>query len=372
MNPLRGLNGQGQAAWLDYILRDMLIDGRLSDLVREDGISGVTSNPAIFEQAIGGSAAYDEQLSGLLVANPGQDLEVLYEELAIRDIQAAADVLRPVYDATDGADGFVSLEVSPHLAYETDTTIEAARDLWGRVGRPNLMIKVPASDEGIPAIEELIATGINVNVTLMFSLADYEVVAQAYIRGVRRNPDPSTVSSVASFFVSRVDSKVDAALEAVGSDEALALRGKIAIANSKLAYRRFEELFHGATFDEPRAAGARVQRVLWASTSTKNPEYRDVMYVEELIGDETVNTIPPATVESFRDHGVVESTLTRNVDEAVAQLEALEAAGVDLAQLTLDLKREGIDAFVRPFDKLLATLGSKREALVGVGSVESA
>ena len=368
MNPLRALNEHGQAAWLDYIKRDMLENGELEELVRRDGISGVTSNPAIFELAIGGSAAYDRQISDLLGGNPGIEVEALYEELAIRDIRAAADVLRPVYDTTGGADGFVSLEVSPHLAYQTEATIAAARGLWERVGRPNLMIKVPATDEGIPAIEELIAIGINVNVTLMFSLADYEAVSHAYLRGVERNPSPSDVASVASFFVSRVDTKVDAALGEIASADALALQGTIAIANSKLAYRRFEELFHGSAFESARSRGARVQRVLWASTSAKNPNYRDVVYVEELIGPETVNTIPPATIEAFRDHGVVEPTLLRGVDEAARRVAALDTLGVDLAALTLDLKREGVDAFVRPFDKLLTTLEAKRQDLIGVGS----
>jgi transaldolase len=347
MNPLRQLNEHGQVVWMDFIRRDLLTEGGLRRLVEEDGVTGVTSNPAIFEQAIGRSDEYNEQIAALLEAGEPGVMD-LYEALVFEDIRLAADVLRPVHDASNGSDGFVSLEVSPHLAYDTQGTVDQALDLWRRVDRPNLMIKVPATDEGIPAIEELLAHGVNVNVTLMFSLADYEAVAGAYLRGVARLEDPSRVSSVASFFVSRVDSKVDALLDVVGTPEALALRGAIAIANSKLAYRRYEEIFHGEAFAEFRDRGALVQRVLWASTSTKNPDYRDVVYVEELVGPQTVNTVPPKTIEAFRDHGEVRSSLIESVDEAA---------------LTADLKSEGVDKFVRPFDQLLETLERKRQEL---------
>ena len=363
MNPLRALNEHGQVVWMDYIRRDMLTGGELERLVRDDGLTGVTSNPSIFEKAIGGSDLYDDQMRSLLEAGePGVD--EIYEALAFEDIRLAADVLAPVYERTGGADGFVSLEVAPGLAYDTDGTIAQARDLWRRVDRPNLMIKVPATDEGVPAVEELLAGGVNVNITLMFSLDDYEAVAQAYLRAVERLDDPSRVASVASFFVSRVDSKVDPLLEADGRPEALALRGKIAIANSKLAYRRYQDLFEGEAFAAAAARGARPQRVLWASTSTKNPDYRDVLYVEELIGPQTVNTLPPKTVEAFRDHGRVRPSLTENVDEAAAQLDALAALGIDLDRVTSELQKEGVEKFAKPFDKLLATLEQKRSALL--------
>jgi len=278
-NRLQELSAQGQAVWLDYIRRDLLTDGELERLVKEDGVTGVTSNPAIFENAIGGSELYDEEMRRTLRDVPGIQAAELYEQLAITDIRMAADILRPVFDETEGADGFVSLEVSPHLARDTAGTIAEARRFWSLVDRPNLMIKVPATAEGIPAIEELLATGIHVNITLMFSLQHYEDVAQAYLRGLARSENPAGVSSVASFFVSRVDSAVDAALEEVGSEAALALRGRVAIANSELAYERYEEIFHGDLFSELVERGARPQRVLWASTSTKNPEYDDLLYV---------------------------------------------------------------------------------------------
>jgi transaldolase len=362
MNPLRSLNDYGQVVWLDFIRRDLLIDGSLARLIEEDGITGVTSNPAIFEQAIGGSSEYDDQIRGLLESGQSE-VDTIYEALVFEDIRLAADALRGVHDRTQGVDGYVSLEVSPHLAYDTGGTVEQALDLWQRVDRPNLMIKVPATDEGIPAIEELIAAGVNVNVTLMFSLADYEAVAHAYIRGVERLAAPASVASVASFFVSRVDSKIDALLEANGSAQALALKGAIAIANSKLAYRRYQELFEGEAFEAQRHRGARVQRVLWASTSTKDPSYRDVLYVEELIGARTVNTVPPKTIDAFRDHGVARDSLTEEVAHAQEQIDALDALGIDLNQATEELQREGVEKFVRPFDQLLETLERKRQTL---------
>lgn len=362
MNPLRQLNEHGQVVWIDFIRRDLLTEGGLQQLVEVDGVTGVTSNPAIFEKAIGGSNEYDEQIGALLAGgDPG--VMDLYEALVFEDIRLAADILRPVYDASDRADGFVSLEVSPHLAYDTDATVAQALDLWRRVDRPNLMIKVPATREGIPAIEELLANGVNVNVTLMFSLFDYEAVAGAFLRGVARLEDPGAVASVASFFVSRVDSKVDALLEANGTAEALALRGTVAIANSKLAYRRYQEIFEGEPFAALRSRGAQVQRVLWASTSTKNPEYRDVVYVEELVGPQTVNTVPPKTIEAFRDHGEVRASLTEGVDEAARRVAALADVGIDFDGVTSELQSEGVEKFVQPFDQLLETLQRKRGEL---------
>ena len=364
MNPLRQLEEAGQAVWLDYIRRDLLRDGEIARLVEEDGISGVTSNPAIFQKAIGESELYDEELSALLRENPEATALELYEAIAITDIRMAADVLRSPWEATGGADGFVSLEVSPHLARDTGGTVEEARRLWAAVDRPNLMIKVPATAEGIPAIETLLAGEINVNVTLMFSQADYEAVAHAYLRGVAAAPSPRSASSVASFFVSRVDGKLDDRLEVVGGDEALALRGRIGIDNSKLAYRRYQQLFEGEAFAPLAAGGARVQRVLWASTSTKSPAYRDVLYVEELIGPQTVNTLPPETLAAFRDHGQVRPSLVEDVDGARRRISSLAAMGIDLDRATAELQEEGITKFAQPFDRLIATLESKRAALL--------
>ncbi len=363
MNPLHELRAAGQAIWLDYIRRDVLTSGELGRLIREDGLSGLTSNPAIFQKAIGESDLYDQELASILAERPSIATSELYEEIAIGDIRLAADLLRGVYDATGGSDGFVSLEVSPHLARDAAATVEEARRLWARVARPNLMIKVPATAEGIPAVEALLAEGINVNITLMFSLADYEAVAQAYLRGAAAAADPAALASVASFFVSRVDSKLDPRLEAVGAPEALALRGTIGIANSKLAYRRFQEIFEGEAFASLARRGAHVQRVLWASTSTKNPAYRDVLYVEELIGPRTVNTLPPETLAAFRDHGRVRPSLAEDVEGAAARLEALQRLGIDLDAATRELQEEGVVKFARPHDELLAALAAKRAAL---------
>src|SRR6185295_1365902 len=317
MNPLKELAGQGQSIWLDYIRRNLIRTGDLKRMVEDDGIRGVTSNPTIFEKAIAGSTDYDGALGAMLARDAKAPVEQLYEPLAIEDIQMAADVLRPVYDASHGDDGYVSLEVSPHLAHDTQRTISEAKRLRGLVDRPNLMVKVPATPAGIPAIEELIAAGININITLMFSMSHYEAVARAYVNGLQRCADPSKVASVASFFVSRVDTMVDKALENIGSDDAKALMGKIAIANSKVVYRRFLEIFHGEGFAALRQRGARVQRPLWASTGTKNPAYSDVLYVENLIGSETVNTLPPETLNAFKDHGQVPGETVRDsLDDA--------------------------------------------------------
>ncbi len=363
MNPLQRLRSEGQAIWLDYIRRDLLTSGELERLVAEDGVTGVTSNPAIFQKAIGESDLYDDDIRELIGERPELSATELYEELAVREIRLAADVLRPVYDSQDGADGFVSLEVSPHLARDSEATLAEARRLWRWVDRPNLMIKIPATDEGIPAIEEALADGIHVNVTLMFSLADYEAVAGAYLRGVARAAQPARAASVASFFVSRVDSKLDGKLEEIGTEEARSLLGTIAIANSMLAYRRFRELFHGEAFAALRQRGARPQRVLWASTSTKNPAYRDVIYIEELIGPETVNTVPPGTLTAFRDHGSVRPSLDEGMATADQALRDLAAVGIDLDAATAELQREGVEKFAVPFDRLLATLEEKRAAL---------
>jgi transaldolase/glucose-6-phosphate isomerase len=366
MNPLKQLGEQGQAIWLDYIRRNLLSSGGLKRLVDDDGIRGVTSNPTIFEKAIAGSTDYDQALRAMLAENPNADLEKLYEPLAIEDIQMAADVLRPVYDATNGDDGYVSLEVSPHLAHDTEKTISEAKRLRAAVNRPNLMIKVPATPAGVPAIEELIAAGININVTLMFSMAHYEAVARAYVKGLERCGDPAKVASVASFFVSRVDTVVDKTLEAIGTPEAKALLGKIAVANSKVVYRRFLEIFHGEGFVSLRQRGARVQRPLWASTGTKNPAYSDVLYVENLIGPETVNTLPPDTIDAFRDHGKIPGpTVKEGFDEADATLSRLSGLGIDLNAITEKLQQDGVAAFSTSFDQLMAALDKKRKAMAG-------
>lgn len=363
MSKLHELHEAGQSVWLDFIRRDMLENGELDRLVA-DGVRGLTSNPTIFQKAIAQSTEYDAQIRWIMETNGDASNAEVFELLAVQDIQAAADALLDVYTASDGADGFVSYEVSPHLAYDTDGTIEDAKRLWGVIDRPNLMIKVPATPPGILATEELLASGMNVNNTLMFSLDHYEAVAQAYRRGVARASDPAMIASVASFFVSRVDSKVDAALEKVGTDEALELRGRIAVANSKLTYRRYKELFQGEAFAELADQGATPQRVLWASTSTKNPEYNDVLYVEELIGPNTVNTMPPATIDAFRDHGVVrDGALSEDLDTADAQFATLADAGVHLDDITEELQEEGVASFSDSYDDLLTTLGEKIEAI---------
>ncbi|NIA01562.1 MAG: transaldolase [Bacteroidia bacterium] len=363
MNSLRQLQAEGQAVWLDYIRRDILLDGSLRRMVAEDGVSGVTSNPAIFQKAIGESDLYDSAIEDFSRRETQGAVESLYEALVVEDIRLAADILTTVFESTNGRDGFVSLEVSPHLARDAQGTVAEARHLWRRVDRPNLMIKVPATAECIPAVEQLLADGINVNVTLMFSLGHYEAVAQAYLRGLERCQSPESVASVASFFVSRVDTKVDGRLEELGGEAAAALLGKIAIANSKLTYARYKELFEAASFQPMRDRGAAAQRVLWASTSTKSPAYRDVIYVEELVGSDTVNTIPPETLEAFRDHGKVRPSLLENWSGARQQIDELAALGIDLQTNTEELQKEGLEKFAKPFDSLLETLAHKRDSL---------
>jgi len=362
MNPLQRLwEDHGQAVWFDFIERALLSGGGLARLVADDGVRGVTSNPSIFQKAIEGGGAYGDAVAKLLENDPAITTVDLYEALAIEDIRGAADILRTVFAASGGDDGYVSLEVSPHLARDTEGTLAEAERLWRTVDRPNLMIKVPATPEGIPAIERLIAEGINVNATLLFSLGHYEAVAGAYLRGLEACAEPAHVASVASFFVSRVDTKVDAALDTIGTPEALALRGKAAVANAKLAYRRFEELFGRDGFAAHAERGARVQRPLWASTSTKNPDYRDVIYVEELIGADTVNTLPAATLEAFRDHGRLRASLREDPAAAEQVFAGLADLGVDIDAVTEELQVEGVAAFATSFDKLLAALDVARD-----------
>jgi transaldolase len=357
MNDLLAL---GQSVWLDFIRRAMTRSGELEALVRQ-GLRGLTSNPSIFEKAIAGGEEYDADLRSLLRDEPDAEAAALFEALAIQDIREAADLLRGVYDSSQGTDGFVSLEVSPHIAHDAAATVADAQRLWAAVNRPNLMIKVPATLEGVHAIERLTAAGINVNATLLFSLAHYEAVAGAYLRGLERAEHPERIASVASFFVSRVDSLIDKYLDRLGTPEARALRGRAAVANAKLAWHRFREVFHGSAFEPLRRRGAHVQRVLFGSTSTKDPAYPDVKYVEELIGPETVNTLPPETLEAFLDHGRARPALDRGVEEAHALLADLARLGVDMGEVTEFLQRDGVQKFATAFDQLLGALEAKRE-----------
>lgn len=361
MTRIHDLARQGQAIWLDYIRRSFLDAGGLQDYV-DKGVRGVTSNPSIFEQAIAGSDDYDAAMRGLIES--GMTVIEIYEALALDDIRQAADTLRPVYNQLNGGDGFVSMEVNPKLAHDTEATIAEARRLWAALERPNIMIKVPATPEGIPAITALIAGGINVNVTLMFSLAHYDAVAEAYIAGLEQRAadggDLSHVNSVASFFISRVDTAVDAALQEKGNTE---LQGKIAVANGKAAYARYQETFSGPRWEALQTRVARPQRVLWASTGTKNPAYSDTLYVDQLIGPDTVNTAPTNTLEAFLEHGSAALTLTENVDEARAQLAALADLGLDLETITQELQAKGVAAFAKSFETLLGSIAAKQAAL---------
>jgi transaldolase len=354
---------QDQSPWIDFIDRELIDSGKLADMVA-DGIRGLTSNPTIFAKAVA-TGQYDDLIRREIEAGDGA--REIYEQIAVSDVGDAADVLRSVYDGSDGADGFASIEVEPDLADDTDLTLARARDLWARLDRPNVFVKIPATEAGIPAIEAAIADGINVNVTLMFSVEVYERVARAYIAGLRkrhdRGEDVSRVASVASFFVSRVDTKVDAYLDELGTRAAETARGKAAIANAKLAYEAFGEIFGGDEFTDLLAAGARVQRCLWASTSTKNPDYRDVLYVEELIGPETVDTMPLDTIKAFIDHGIVERTLDRGMDDAKQAIREVEANGITMERVTGELIAEGVASFAKSFDELIATIESKRKEL---------
>jgi transaldolase len=351
----------GQSIWLDYIRRSFIKSGELASLV-DKGLRGLTSNPAIFQEAISEGDEYDDQIRKL--ALDGATAQDIYEALVVEDIQMAADALRPVYDETDGKDGFVSLEVNPHLAHDQQGTVVEGKRLFSAVDRPNLMIKVPATGEGLLAFQELIEDGININVTLMFSLSQYELVAEAYAVGLEQRTAKiftvGNVASVASFFVSRVDSKVDKMLEDIATADALALRGKIGIANAKMAYQRSKEILTGRRWEYLVERGAQLQRVLYGSTSTKNPDYSDVMYVESLIGPDTINTVPPETLDSFLDHGTVALTLEDNLDKAREHLAQLEELGIDLDQVTRELLDEGLEKFSNPYDKLIETIATKQ------------
>ena len=370
MNPLLRLKTYGQSIWLDNIHRNLLESGELERMIREDGICGITSNPTIFEQAINGSPDYDSALQALVMRNPGQSPQELFYTLAVEDIQAAADILLPVYESSGHRDGMVSLEVAPELAHDTAGTIAEARALHKRVDRPNLMIKVPATREGLPAIQQLIAEGINVNVTLLFAVDRYRAVAEAYLAGLEARRDSghkhNDVASVASFFISRVDNQVDKLLEqkAAAAPEGeraaiLALRGKAAIANAKLAYQVYREMFGSGRFRALAHAGAHAQRLLWGSTGTKNPDYSDVLYIEELIGPETVNTVPPGTYLAYRDHGDPHVTLTQGAGEARDVLQRIAGLGIDLAAITRELEADGVKKFAQSFHTLLDVIAKK-------------
>lgn len=371
-NPLLMLKKFGQSVWLDYISREMLTSGELRRLILEDGVSGVTTNPAILEKDIAETAAYDDRIRALSLE--GKSVEEIYQALVVSDIQFAADELRFVYDRLDGRDGFVSLEVSPRLAHDTPGTVTEARKLWKAVSRPNIFIKVPATREGLPAIRRLIGEGINVNITLLFGLSRYRQVAEAYMAGLEdrlaAGQPVDRVASVASFFLSRIDVMVDPLLEkemtAGGSrgEAAASLHGETALSCAKAAYRMFREMFDAARFEGLSGRGARVQRLLWASTGTKNPAYSDVKYVEPLIGPETINTVPPETLRAYRDHGRPAPRLEEDLAQAEKILERLPELGIDLDRVTQALEDEGIDKFIRPYEKLMKTLAGKRSAVL--------
>jgi len=365
-NPLKQLTRFGQSIWLDYIRRSLMTSGELRRMVEEDGLGGMTSNPSIFEKAIEGGEEYADYLEQLR-ADKSLDAKGVYERLAIRDIQDAADVLRPVYARTNRRDGYVSLEVAPYLAHKTQDTIDEALRLWKTVDRPNVMIKIPGTPAGVPAIETALREGVNVNVTLLFAQEMYEEVAWAYVRALEQRAaagqDLAGMAGVASFFVSRIDTAVDALLDARlpqaddGRRKLLeSVRSKVAIANAKLAYERYQRIFSGPRWDALAAKGAQTQRVLWASTSTKNPKLRDVLYIEELIGKDTVNTIPPATYDAFKDHGRPRASLTEDVEGARRVMADLAATGISMESVTADLVTAGVKQFEDAFTKLLAAV----------------
>ncbi|MEG3176428.1 transaldolase [Sphingomonas sp. RB3P16] len=367
MGRLNDLANLGQAVWLDFVDRKFLAEGGLQKMVDEDSLTGVTSNPSIFEKAMGHGDAYDAELAAYDKTNPDAPTMDRYEHLAILDIQAAADTLRPVYDRLDAKDGYVSLEVSPYLANDTDGTIAEAQKLWKAVNRPNLMIKIPGTPAGVPAIAATIDAGINVNVTLLFSQNAYQAVAEAYVEGLEkraaRGEPIDKIASVASFFVSRIDSKIDDKIDAgVGGDEAKALKGKVAIANAKLAYAWYEEFIASARWQALAAKGAQVQRLLWASTGTKNPEYPDTLYLDTLIGKDTVNTVPPKTLDAYRERGTAASTLGQDVAGARQVISDAERLGLDLDGVTDTLVEEGVASFSKAFDDLLGAIAAKHPA----------
>jgi transaldolase len=362
MNPLIELQQAGQSIWLDFITRGFMTEGKLQKLIKEDGLRGVTSNPTIFQKALSGSE-YDSAIQEAVKKET--PVTEIFDAVAIADIQQACDLFMPVYESTAGGDGYVSLEVNPHLARATQGTLEEVRKLFRKVNRPNVMIKIPATKEGIPAIEQSLADGININITLIFSLQRYQEVMNAWLGGLEKalkaKRSLHRIASVASFFVSRVDTMVDKMLDEKGASKEL--HGKAAIANAKLAYKMFQDIVASPRYKALKDQGARVQRPLWASTSTKNPSFRDVIYVEELIGPDTVNTLPPATIDAFRDHGKVRNSITENVEQAKQVLAQLKEAGVDIDQVTQKLEEDGVKSFSESYDSLINSLKEKRQAM---------
>ena len=366
-NPLKQLGTLGQSIWLDYIRRDLIAGGGLRHLIEEDGLRGMTSNPSIFEKAIVDSHDYDKDIRAM--ALEGKGAEAIYETLSQRDVQSAADEFRPLYDRTDGEDGYVSLEVNPHLANDTNATMKEARRLWDALNRPNVFIKVPATANGLPAIQQLISEGTNINVTLLFGLSRYRQVAEAYIAGLEtclaEGEPVKNIASVASFFVSRIDALVDPLLEKLiaqggkEADLAKKLRGRVAIASAKMAYQIYKEIFDSDRFRKLAAQGARVQRLLWASTGAKNPDYSDVKYIEALIGPDTVNTAPLETLDAYRNHGEPKARLEQDFKEARRVLERLPELGISIDNVTGQLEDEGVEKFNKPFDKLMETLAQR-------------
>ncbi len=362
-NPLRKLESYGQSIWLDYIHRHLIESGGLRRLIEGDGLRGVTSNPSIFDKAIEGGDVYDDKIRTL--AHARKSVEEIYTALTTEDVGRAADIFRPVYDELNGGDGFVSIEVNPHLARDVPGTIDEARRLWKILDRPNILVKVPATMEGLQCIRQLISEGININVTLLFGLARYRMVAEAYIAGLEdraaRGLPIENIASVASFFLSRIDVLLDPMLEKSHSGEARNLRGQAAISSAKIAYRMYRDIFRTERFKKLADSGAHTQRVLWASTSTKNPEYPDTKYVEPLIGPETINTLPPETLEAYRDHGNPASRLEENLEEAYGNLDRLAKLGIDLDRAAQQLEDEGIEKFDKPYDSLMSNLEKKRK-----------
>ncbi|MSR05847.1 MAG: transaldolase [Gemmatimonadetes bacterium] len=367
-NPLVRLTLLGQSPWLDYITRDLLVSGDLERMIEQDGLRGMTTNPTIFEKAVAESDLYDADIRRL--TDEGQSPPQVFEALAVADVQKACDIFRGVYDRTHVQDGYVSIEVSPTLAYDAEGTVREARRLWGAVARPNSMIKIPGTAEGLSAIEKCLALGININVTLLFAVSRYERVIAAYFAGQQqrlvRNMPLDRLASVASFFVSRVDGKIDPMLDKIGTPEAKALKGTIALANAQVAYERFEHAFRGSDWRVLARKGARPQRPLWASTSTKNPAYQDTIYVEGLIAPHTVNTLPPETMNAYRDHGSPAVRIPEQIPEARARLEQLAVVGVDLAAVTEALEKEGVEKFAQSYAQLLTVVEKKAAQLTGV------
>lgn len=364
-NPLQKIQDFGQSIWYDNISRNIINSGELRRMIIGDGVKGVTSNPTIFQNAISSGSEYDELIKELLAENKNLAVDDLYEKLIINDIKDGADILKSVYDETNGIDGYISVEVSPDLAYKTDESVAEAKKLWQLIDRPNLMIKVPATKEGVVAVRQLIGEGINVNVTLMFSMQHYLEVVEAYLSGLEdrlaKGGEIVHIASVASFFVSRVDTLTDNKLEEIENDS---LTGRIAVANSKIVYQKSLEIYSSERYKKLEAVGAKKQRLLWASTGTKNPLYSDVLYVEELLGKDTVNTIPPATLDAFRDHGIPEETLTKNIEQSQQYLDGLTNLGISLDEITQQLQTDGVNAFIKSFDYLKEILSQKQQTIL--------